>query len=93
MSKQIELKGVESKSIPELDRLVDDYEEARDERMEATKREVPAKQKLLDAMHKHEVTKYRTADDKIAEIIPEDETVKVKAYKEPSEKKTKKDQD
>jgi hypothetical protein len=55
--KQAELKivgpGVSPVSVPEIDKLADDYIRERDKRMKQTPREVAAKGRLIDALHAH----------------------------------------
>jgi hypothetical protein len=58
MAKSTELpgmtgKGVAPVSIPEVDALVDDYVKKRDARMERTKLEVEAKDKLITSLRYH----------------------------------------
>lgn len=57
MPKVVELPGVEGPgvspvSIPAINRLAEDYIKERDKRVKMTPREVAAKQKLIDAIHK-----------------------------------------
>ena len=49
----VEGPGVAPKSIPEVEELADKYVVARDARMRATDKEVDAKTKLADSLHKH----------------------------------------
>jgi hypothetical protein len=57
MPKQTELKivgkGVSPVHIPELDKLAEAYVAERDKRLRQTPKEVAAKTKLIDALHKH----------------------------------------
>src|ERR1700722_14028478 len=46
--------GVATVRIKEIDKLCAIYVEARDERIECTQREVPAKKNLIAALHAHE---------------------------------------
>lgn len=48
--------------IPEIERLADDYVEARDLRMGLTKREIQAQQTLMDAMKARGLTEYEYDD-------------------------------
>lgn len=51
---QQEIPGTGALKIPEINRAAAAYEKARDERMALTKKEVAAKQKLIDVMLEHE---------------------------------------
>jgi hypothetical protein len=73
-------------SIPEVDEAAADYVRKRDRRMELTKLEVAAKQRLIDALHSHEeeigrdgehVLRYRH-EDISCELMPEGEKLKVR---------------
>ena len=65
MPKQAELtivgKGVSPVHIPELDKLAEVYVAERDKRLRQTPKEVAAKLKLIDALHKHSA-KLKTPD-------------------------------
>jgi len=71
--------GVERKSIMEIERAADEYADVRDERMRFTELETEAQAKLVAAMHKHKLTKYRY-DGKTVEVEAK-EKVKVKRDK------------
>lgn len=45
--------GVAPVTVPEIDKLADEYIRERDKRMKQTPREVAAKGKLIEALHKH----------------------------------------
>jgi hypothetical protein len=75
--KQEDLPGMEERKIPDLHKAATAYAGIRDERQELSLREVEAKQKLLDLMHKHEKEEYNF--DGIRNWIEhESETVKVR---------------
>jgi hypothetical protein len=57
--KQQALPGMERKRIEELDSAAETYVEARDERMKLTEREVEARQALVTAMQRHNLTVYK----------------------------------
>jgi hypothetical protein len=80
--KQTELPGVERTRVPEIEKAATLYAEARDERMGATEVEVKRKSTLLSALKRHRLTNYRLDDGRVAEIVPSEETVKVRAAKE-----------
>jgi hypothetical protein len=46
--------GVGAVSIPEIDELAEDYFKEKEKRYKLTPKEVAAKGKLVDALHKHE---------------------------------------
>lgn len=68
------------KPVPEIDKAANAYVKVRDERVALSADEVKRKASLLDAMKKNGLTVYRY-DSRIVEIVPEGETVKVKASK------------
>lgn len=72
-----ELPGMERKTIKAIESAAEEYAELRDKRMAVLEKEVEAKARLLDVMHKHECTIYKF-DDKIVEVLP---TEKVKVRK------------
>jgi hypothetical protein len=87
----VEGPGVAPKSIPEIEELADKYVVARDARMRATDKEVDAKTKLADSLHKHaeEIGKneageikyvYRGGekDRRVITLKPSDEKLNVK---------------
>lgn len=97
MAKQPELhiegKGAAAVHIPEIDAAADAYFKERDKRCRITPREVAAKQKLMDTMHKHEaklgrngagVLTYRF-DDQILTLEPGKEKLKVRSEAEDEE--------
>lgn len=57
--KQTELPGMERQTIQEVNDAAEAYVDARDERMALTEKEVTAKDALIRAMQKHELTVYR----------------------------------
>lgn len=80
-SKTEALPGMERKAIKEIETLADEYVAHRDKRMGALKKELEAKQKLIDAMKKHGQKVYNFEEDGMdvtVELQPGDETVKVK---------------
>ena len=97
-SKVIELPGmkgpgVEIIRIPEIDKLAEAYVIQRDKRCAETPREIAAKDKLIDAIHKNKdkigvdsngevVYRY---DDMIVTLKPGKEVLKVKAVREAGE--------
>jgi hypothetical protein len=79
--RQPNLPGIEDNKIAELEAAALEYADGRDERMEMTKREVELKTRLLGLMHKHHRTSYKCGDIEI-NVVPKDETVKVRIHKE-----------
>jgi len=79
-AKQKDLPGMSDRKIPELHAAAEAYVQVRDERMELTKREVEAKERVLKLMHENRKKEYRYEDVTII-IVPEAETVKVKLKK------------
>jgi len=73
------LPGTEDAAIAEIEKAAEAYEDVRDERMRLTGEEVEKKEKLLEAMDKHEKTEYIFNDHKV-EVVeePGTRTVKVK---------------
>lgn len=78
--------GVAPDRIPELDAAGAAYDAVKKERMELTKREVEAKKKVIDLVHKHEkalgrdpkgAIHYKT-DEMSVDLTPSDEKLKVK---------------
>jgi hypothetical protein len=57
--KQADLPGMERKTIREVNDAAEAYVDVRDERMKLTEKEVEAKQALISAMQKHELSVYR----------------------------------
>lgn len=74
--RQEEMPGV-SMAIKEIEDAALDYAEGRDERMQATEREVELKTALITAMHKHEKTEYKRGRISV-ELKVEKEKVKVR---------------
>lgn len=75
------LPGMERKGIKEIEKLADEYVSFRDERMGVLKKEVEAKNKLIDAMHRHGQTVYEFEEDGApitVELKTGDEKIKVK---------------
>lgn len=81
--KQGELPGIERK-LKDLHEAALDYAVIRDERQELTLREVAAKTKLLDLMHKHKKEEYEY-DGVSIRVVHEEETVKVRVAKKDEE--------
>ena len=86
--KQTELpitgRGAEALDIPEIDEAAEAYVEVRDRRQALTEKEVAAKDKLLGLMKGHKLSKY-VFDGRLVEVVPIDETVKVKKLPSPDE--------
>lgn len=81
-------KGVELLSIPEIENVANEYKAIRDKRMEITEKEVKAKAVLLITMQRHKDklpkdstngTSFYRFDDRIVELQPGSENVKVKS--------------
>lgn len=77
-------------NIPTINKLAEDYVKERDKRMKLTPREVAAKTKLIDAIHKHKekigaqpdgTVTYRY-DDTVIVLKPGKEQLKVKSANE-----------
>ena len=84
---QTQIPGTERKVHKDVRDAAETYREVRDERMELTEREVEAKADLMAAMKKHGLQKYVDEDAEIeAEIVPGEETVKVRKWKAPKDK-------
>ena len=79
--KQRYLKGMEPRSIPEIDRAADAYRDVRDERMGLTERETELSTALCEAMNKHKLVHY-TYDEYVVDL---GNTEKVKVKKRPAE--------
>lgn len=75
--KQGYLPTMEPDSFPEIDRLADSYRDIRDERMEMTKEEVKAADKLEIAMKSHGLQTYEYD----GQIVRLQQTEKVKVEK------------
>lgn len=67
----------ESEPNRAIERAAHDYVDIRDARMELTAKEVPAKQKLIDAMHKAAVKVYRRGNLEVV-LTVEKEKIKVR---------------
>jgi uncharacterized HAD superfamily protein len=78
---QLELPGAETAKIPELTRLAKKYVAARDSRMGALEIEVELKDKLVQAMKKHDIESYRSGDVMVV-LTHGADGVKVKASTE-----------
>ena len=78
-----ELPGMERKGVKQIEDAAEEYSELRDKRMALLEKEVAAKAKLIDVMHKHECTVYRY-DDIVVQLLP---TEKVKVRKLSAESK------
>ena len=81
--RSVALPGMADSAIKPIEVAAERYEEARDDRMACTEREVDAKKKLIAVMKKHDKTIYRRVvpDGEILEIVlehDEKDTVKVK---------------
>jgi hypothetical protein len=85
--------GVAPISVPEVDRAAEAYMTERDKRCQMTPREIAAKDKLIEAIHKNKdkigvdsngevVYRY---DDMIVTLKPGKEVLKVKAVREAGE--------
>jgi len=81
---QEELKGIERPSIKDIEEAAAAYETVRDQRMALTQEEIKSKAALLALMKKHKQKKYRF-DERIVEIVPGEESVKVKKATESKE--------
>jgi len=78
------LPGMEDARIEALESAATYYVGIRDRRQALTLQEVPAKEKLLDLMHKNNKTVYRYGNMEIL-VVAKEETVKVKIAKEEDE--------
>lgn len=92
MSKVIELPGIEGDGvapvrIAKIDYLAESYIKERDKRCKQTPKEIAAKEKLIDALHKHadKLSKDKDGaliyryDDLLITLKPGKETLKVKS--------------
>lgn len=82
------LPGMERKKNATIERLADEYAELRDARMEASKKEVDAKTKLIDAMKKAGENYYEFEEDGetvTVELVVTTEKVKVRRGKHEEE--------
>ena len=78
--RQVELVGMERKSVKEINDAAEAYVEARDKRMKLTEKEKEAKDALIAAMVKHSLGVYR--DDEanpplVVTLLPGKDNVKV----------------
>jgi hypothetical protein len=81
----IEGPGVAKASIPEINSLVEAYIKERDKRCKMTPIEIAAKQKLIEALHRHEAEIGRNSEgqlryahnDLVVLLKPGKETLKV----------------
>jgi hypothetical protein len=79
------MEDLEPPRIKELDDAADDYHALKEQRMELTKQEAEAKQRVVELMKSNDLVKYTTASD--LEVTREHETVdmvKVKRKKPPT---------
>ncbi len=74
---QKELDGFEEVEIKEIRDAAEDYQDLKEKRMALTDKEVPAKERLLKLMKKHEL-KACSVDGYLISVEVEKETVKVK---------------
>ena len=79
MAKQQRIPGTEN-SIKELDALGYEYKAVQTERMDALKKEVELKEKLMSEMHNHKLKTYKYEDLTII-LEPGEESIKVKIAK------------
>lgn len=77
IARQETLPTMSDAKITAIENAALNYVEGRDERMEATTREVELKEKLIEVMHKHEKTEYRRGKISVR-LVVEKESVKVK---------------
>lgn len=85
--------GVGTVKIAAIDAAAAEYVTIRDRRMSLTEKEVEAKERVIDLMHKNEAKIGRAPDgsmkyryeDTLVELMPEGEKLRVKAYKDPGE--------
>ena len=84
IERQEQLPGVENAAIKEIEDAALDYAEGRDARMEATKKEVDLKKRIIDAMHAAKKTEYKRGDIEV-KLTVEKEKVKVRVKKEAEE--------
>lgn len=86
--KQGRLPGMNDPKLADLEDAAYDYVEIRDRRMALMEQEVPAKARVLAAMHKHGKKTYR-CDELEIQLVEEAENVKVRIVKEKPPKKEK----
>jgi hypothetical protein len=71
------LPGVGDAKIQAIENAAYDYAELRDQRQELTRQEVDLKKKLIDLMHKKELTEYKRNGITV-KLVVEEESVKVR---------------
>lgn len=77
-TKQTEIPGTERKTVKELDDAAETYVEKRDARMSASADEKTAKDALISAMKKNNVTVYRDENAHLTvTLVPGKDAVKV----------------
>lgn len=74
--KQPELDGVGKVEVKQIEEVAEEYVRVRDARMDLTKKEVSARNRLLDLMHEHKLQTYEY-DEHVVEITQK-EKIKVK---------------
>ncbi len=82
--KQQTIEGTQPEADPELDQIVDEYVELRDQRIDASAAETKAKKRLLGALAARQIKHHETADGTVVDLVPTDEKLKVKAAKSES---------
>lgn len=81
-AKQKTIPGTEEEFIREVEDAADNYVSCRDERMGLTVKEVEAKEKLIEVMHKYDLSVYKTSDGKVVTVAhKETDDVKVQEPK------------
>lgn len=80
MARQQDLPGMTDRKLKDLHDACLDYVEKRDARMEMLKVEVDLKDKIKKLLKKHKMEHYEY-DGVIADLVVEEETVKVRAPK------------
>lgn len=78
--KQEVFEDMKQAEIPEVSVAAQDYADLRDERMELTRKEVEARQLLIDLMHKNNLTTYKVGQ--LTASLETSEKVKVQVEKE-----------
>lgn len=79
--KQLPIEGMEPARIEAIEKAAEAYADIRNERMELTETEVKRKQTLIDVMKKHQQKLYRF-DDHEVELVPGEDSVKVRKVKD-----------
>lgn len=72
VKKQAQIPGTERHRIPALSSAAEEYVEVRDSRMDWTKQEVKAKEKVLELMRENELNEY--TDDELGIVVTIEET-------------------